>query len=148
MGVLSTIQTGIIVAKGIKSIADIYKVDDNIAAKSGTTGGGTKTQVTEKFHSGGLIQGTGEVPITALGGESVMNTNTTKMFSPLLSSLNMLGGGKAITAGVGAGGLGQDMLTTAFAKALQQMPAPVMSWKEYESQKERMERLENGRIVR
>ena len=144
MGILAGVQTGIIVAQGVKAIKDIYAVKEQGA---GDTGGTEKTTVTQKFHSGGTIGGAGEVPITALGGESVMNVNTTQMFSPLLSSLNQLGGGKAITAGVGSTGAGTDMLAAAFSKALSTMPSPSIVWKDFETASERQEKFKANRLI-
>lgn len=56
------------------------------------------------FASGGLITGAGSgtsdsVPILASYGESIMTARTTSMFAPLLSDLNVLGGGRAFATG-------------------------------------------------
>ncbi len=117
-------------------------------AQSSSSNSSSFTTTTEKFHSGGTIGGTGEVPITALGGESVMTQKATSMFSPLLSSINMMGGGKAITANVGGGSDGMDLITIAFQRALQNMPAPVMSWTEFETQRMRQQKLASNRQIR
>lgn len=116
---------------------------------SGSTSNVTKTTVTERFHSGGLIGGSGEVPITALGGESVMNTRSTAMFAPILSTLNQMGGGKAITSGVGnTSTSGEEMMTRAFAKALMYMPAPQVSVKDINRGQEKMTRVMDNLIVK
>ena len=62
------------------------------------------------------------------------------MFSPLLSALNQLGGGKAITSGVANTGLGTDMLASAFSKALRNMPAPILIMEEFEKASEKHKR--------
>lgn len=105
--------------------------------------------VTEKFHSGGTIGTTTgeEKPITALTGESVNTIATTQMFSPILSALNQIGGGKAITSGVNTS-MGTDMLAAAFSKALRQMPAPRIIWSDFETASERQRMIENNRLVR
>lgn len=109
----------------------------------------SKRTVTEKFHSGGTIGTTTgeEKPITALTGESVNTIATTQMFSPILSALNQIGGGKAITSGVNTS-MGTDMLAAAFSKALRQMPAPRIIWSDFETASERQRMIENNRLVR
>lgn len=110
-----------------------------------------KKTVTEKFHTGGEVKTspTGvETPATLLGGESVNTIATTQMFSPLLSALNQLGGGKAITSGVANTSLGTDMLASAFSKALRNMPAPILIMEEFEKASEKHKKIQNNRIIR
>lgn len=147
MGILATAQTALIVANGIKAIRDIYAVKDDVSAAAGVES--SKRTITEKFHSGGTIGTTTgeEKPITALTGESVNTIATTQMFSPILSALNQIGGGKAITSGVNTS-MGTDMLAAAFSKALRQMPAPRIIWSDFETASERQRMIENNRLVR
>lgn len=56
------------------------------------------------FKQGGYVSGPGSgtsdsIPARLSNGESVMNANTTAMFAPLLSHLNVLGGGVAFASG-------------------------------------------------
>ena len=86
-----------------------------------------------KFATGGYIQGAGtgtsdSIPVRVSNGESIMNANTTAMFSGLLSSLNQLGGGVPIQAQQTAQSVrGEDMLARAFARGVAMLPAPVVS---------------------
>ena len=86
-----------------------------------------------KFASGGYIQGAGtstsdSIPVRVSNGESIMNANTTAMFSGLLSSLNQLGGGVPIQAQQTASSVrGEDMLARAVARGVAMLPAPVVS---------------------
>lgn len=86
-----------------------------------------------KFARGGYISGAGtstsdSIPVRVSNGESVMNANTTAMFSGLLSSLNQLGGGVPIQAQKTASSVrGEDMLARAVAKGVAMLPAPVVS---------------------
>lgn len=146
MGILATAQTALIVANGIKAIRDIYAVKDDVSAAADIQ----KKTVTEKFHSGGTIgETTGiEKPITALTGESVNSIATTQMFSPLLSALNQLGGGKAITSGVANTGMGTDMLASAFSKALRNMPAPILIMEDFEKASDKHKKIQNNRIIK
>ena len=86
-----------------------------------------------KFATGGYISGAGtstsdSIPIRVSNGESVMNANTTAMFSGLLSSLNQLGGGVPIQATQTSQSVqGEDMLARAFARGVAMLPNPVVS---------------------
>lgn len=86
-----------------------------------------------KFATGGYISGAGtatsdSIPIRVSNGESVMNANTTAMFSGLLSSLNQLGGGVPIQVSQTAQSVrGEDMLARAVARGVAMLPAPVVS---------------------
>ena len=86
-----------------------------------------------KFATGGYIRGAGtgtsdSIPVRVSNGESIMNANTTAMFSGLLSSLNQLGGGVPIQAQQTASNVrGEDMLARAVAKGVAMLPAPVVS---------------------
>lgn len=86
-----------------------------------------------KFATGGYIRGAGtstsdSIPVRVSNGESVMNANTTAMFSGLLSSLNQLGGGVPIQAENTASSVkGEDMLARAVARGVAMLPAPVVS---------------------
>lgn len=86
-----------------------------------------------KFATGGYIQGAGtstsdSIPVRVSNGESIMNANTTAMFSGLLSSLNQLGGGVPIQVQQTAQSVrGEDMLARAFARGVAMLPNPVVS---------------------
>ena len=119
-------------------------------SSSGSSSKVSKTTVTEKFHTGGTntAQTGVETPATLLGGESVNTIATTQMFSPLLSALNQLGGGKAITSGVANTGMGTDMLASAFSKALRNMPAPTLIYEEFEKASDKYNKIQNNRIIK
>jgi uncharacterized membrane protein YgcG len=86
-----------------------------------------------KFATGGYVRGAGtgtsdSIPVRVSNGESIMNANTTAMFSGLLSSLNQLGGGVPIQVQQTASSLrGEDMLARAVARGVAMLPAPVVS---------------------
>ena len=86
-----------------------------------------------KFATGGYIRGAGtgtsdSIPVRVSNGESIMNANTTAMFSGLLSSLNQLGGGVPIQVSESAASIrGEDMLARAVAKGVAMLPNPVVS---------------------
>jgi hypothetical protein len=86
-----------------------------------------------RFATGGYIRGAGtgtsdSIPVRVSNGESIMNANTTAMFSGLLSSLNQLGGGVPFQATQSASSIqGEDMLARAVAKGVAMLPNPVVS---------------------
>lgn len=86
-----------------------------------------------KFATGGYVRGAGtgtsdSIPVRVSNGESIMNANTTAMFSGLLSSLNQLGGGVPIQVQQTANNVrGEDMLARAFARGVAMLPNPVVS---------------------
>lgn len=77
-----------------------------------------------KFSTGGYVSGAGtatsdSIPAMLSNGESVNNTRTTSMFSPILSSLNQMGGGAPIIVPHSASTIaGEDMLARSFTKGL------------------------------
>lgn len=86
-----------------------------------------------KFATGGYVSGAGtgtsdSIPVRVSNGESIINANSTAMFSGLLSSLNQLGGGVPIQATSTAQTVqGEDMLARAFARGVAMLPNPVVS---------------------
>lgn len=86
-----------------------------------------------RFATGGYVRGAGtgtsdSIPVRVSNGESIMNANTTAMFSGLLSSLNQLGGGVPFQATQSASSIqGEDMLARAVAKGVAMLPNPVVS---------------------
>lgn len=86
-----------------------------------------------KFSKGGFVSGFGSgtsdsVPSFLSNGESVMTAAATSMFAPLLSQLNMVGGGVPIqTIDTAKQAFGEEMLTRAFARAVAMLPAPMVA---------------------
>jgi hypothetical protein len=95
------------------------------------------------FASGGLIIGRGtgtsdSIEARVSNGESIINANSTSMFTPLLSSLNQAGGG------VGFGNQqinnqlqGEEMLARAFAKGAAMIPPNMLTLKEFHAANDR-----------
>jgi len=106
------------------------------------------TSVSEKFSKGDILKGRshgqGGIPFSiggrlgfeAEGGEALINKKSTSMFAPLLSVLNVAGGGKKFasggiagtSSGIPASGLiDYDLLASRIAQANASLPAPVVS---------------------
>lgn len=96
-----------------------------------------------KYATGGLIIGSGSgtsdsIDARVSNGESIINAQSTSMFTPLLSALNQAGGG------VGFGGAqvsnqlaGEEMLARAFAKGASMIPPNVLTLKEFHAANDR-----------
>lgn len=96
-----------------------------------------------KFASGGYVSGAGtgtsdNILSWLSNGESVMTAQTTKMFAPMLSAMNVAGGGAPITQ-TGQNNAMRNMWQEAFAD----MPAPVVSVKEISNVSKRVQIKEN-----
>lgn len=109
-----------------------------------------ETQPKANFAEGGLVTGPGSgtsdsVPINASNGESIIVARATDMFSPLLSSINQLGGGIPITTqSTSAQVEGEEMLARAFERAIQRMPNPVVGVDEIVRVQKRVQVLERN----
>jgi len=84
--VRAAIAAGIAIAQGLARVAQIVKVEPVKAAEGGIIGGvGSDTM--------------DNIPAMLSNGESVINAKSTRMFAPLLSTINQLGGGKSFQYG-------------------------------------------------
>lgn len=99
------------------------------------------------FASGGLISGRGtgtsdSIEARVSNGESIINANSTSMFTPLLSSLNQAGGGVGFgSQDVNNQLAGEEMLARAFAKGAAMLPPPEVSVKEINDVNDRLTKL-------
>lgn len=135
------INQGVAISAAVKNAATgsftvwqmIAQIATGITAVTTAMVGAFKALDGAKFATGGYIQGAGtgtsdSIPVRVSNGESIMNANTTAMFSGLLSSLNQLGGGVPIQVQQTASSVrGEDMLARAVAKGVAMLPNPVVS---------------------
>lgn len=130
----------------------IASIGTSVAAVTGAIASAFSALDDAKFARGGYISGAGtstsdSIPVRVSNGESVMNANTTAMFSGLLSSLNQLGGGVPIQAQKTASSVrGEDMLARAVAKGVAMLPAPVVSVQDINRGQRQVEVM-NGRAT-
>lgn len=136
-GQIATSQ-GVAIAKGIAQAqsvpfpANIGAIATTIASILAGITQAISAVNSAKFATGGYVSGAGTATSDSIharlsNGESVVNANSTAMFSGLLSSLNMLGGGVPIQAGESsANAQGEEMLARAFARGASALPAPVV----------------------
>ena len=90
-GILGPALAGITIASGLAQVKAIIATPKPEFAAGGLVGGG----------------GTGtsdSVPAVLSKGESVINAKSTRMFKPLLSTINQAGGGRAFAGNDGSGG--------------------------------------------
>jgi hypothetical protein len=133
------LSAGIAAAQSMPYPANIPAIVSTITAVLSAMGQATtilKKQTppkAPKMAKGGLVTGFGSgtsdnVPSFLSNGESVMTAAATSMFAPLLSQLNMAGGGIPIqVADTAKQAFGEDMMARAFARAMESMPNPIVA---------------------
>lgn len=166
------IHTGVAIAAGIKQAqlagpfpANLAAIATTVAAIMGGITSAIKTVKSAKFASGGLVTGPGSetsdsIPARLSNGESVMTASATRMFAPVLSVFNQIGGGVPVTIPNNsnvAGGLGfmaaavaeglaiaaeAGHISKAVADGYSKAPKPVVSVEEINNTQERVEVIE------
>ena len=151
------IQGGLAIMSAI-SVAtpgDPYSVAARIASAAAAAGAATIAAVAQltslkggipnapKFAQGGYVSGKGtatsdDIMAWLSNGESVMTARTTKMFAPMLSAMNVAGGGAPITQAEQ-----NNTMRNMWESAFSEMPAPVVSVKEVTNVANRVRIKEN-----
>lgn len=107
--------------------------------------------------SGGMVRGAGtgksdSIHAMLSNGESVNNANSTRMFAPLYSYLNQLGGGDrfanggiagTISSSASASILDYELMAAYIAEAIKSLPAPQVSVEEINTVNSNVEVVEN-----
>ena len=166
------VNTGVAIAEGIKQSqkagpfpANIVAIATTVAQVMAGITSAIKTVRSAKFATGGLVTGPGSetsdsIPAQLSNGESVMTASATRMFAPMLSVFNQIGGGIPVTmpnnANV-AGGLGfmaaavaeglaiaaeAGHISRAVAEGYSKAPRPVVSVEEINNTQDRLEVIE------
>lgn len=150
------VNQGVAVAKGIKQAqsvpfpANIGAIATTIAAILAGITSAMRAVNSAKFATGGYVSGAGtatsdSIPARLSNGESVINANSTALFTGLLSSLNQIGGGVPIQAGESSATVaGEAMLARAFARGAAALPAPVVSVVEINNTNARLTKIKEG----
>ena len=138
----ANIQGGIIIASGAAQIAKTagikFSKGDILKGRSHTRGG-------IPFSIGGRLG------FEAEGGEALINKKSTSMFAPLLSAINIAGGGKRFAGGSILGGssvpasplIDYDILALKVAEANASLPNPIVSVEEINTVAANVEAVEN-----
>lgn len=115
--------------KGIFGIAEAVSLIATIITNMTTAVGIINSA---KFADGGLVEGPGtgtsdSIPAMLSNGESVMTARATSMFAPLLSAINVAGGGVPIQVREKSSqALGEEMIARAIARGMQDVH-PIVS---------------------
>ena len=115
--------------KGIFGIAEAVSLIATIITNMTTAIGIINSA---KFADGGLVEGPGtgtsdSIPAMLSNGESVMTARATSMFAPLLSAINVAGGGVPIQVREKSSqALGEEMIARAIARCMQDVH-PIVS---------------------
>ena len=108
-----------------KAVSLIAKIISNMTTAIGIIN-------SAKFADGGLVEGPGtgtsdSIPAMLSNGESVMTARATSMFAPLLSAINVAGGGVPIQVREKSSqALGEEMIARAIARGMQDVH-PIVS---------------------
>ncbi|BCI64883.1 hypothetical protein [Coprobacter secundus] len=158
-----SIAQGVAIAQAVKNVTKssfswiemLTAIGTVVGAVTAVMSTAMKSIKSAKFATGGIFNGDGYVSGPGSGtsdsinarlsnGESVITARATSMFAPLLSAMNVAGGGVPISVTVDNNQqIGEDMLARAFAKGASSLPNPVVSVSEIDTVNNRVETLEN-----
>lgn len=118
--IAQAIATGLV---GFKAVKDIVSTP---VPNGGGGGGSTPAPQVRQLAIGGFVSGPGtgtsdSIPAYLSNGESVINAQSTRMFRPLLSTINQIGGGRRFAeGGVVSPNQAMDELNMALANSASQ----------------------------
>lgn len=154
------INTGVALAQGIKQAqsvpfpANIAAIATTVTTILANVASAIKMVKSAKFASGGLVTGPGSetsdsIPARLSNGESVMTASATRMFAPVLSVFNQIGGGVPIMSPAGGSGqMGEEYLARAVARGFAMAPRPVVSVEEINNTAGRVETIERVATIK
>lgn len=126
------ISEGVAAAAGLIFPANIPAIASTIATVIANMTTAISLVNSAKFADGGLVEGPGtgtsdSIPAMLSNGESVMTARATSMFAPLLSAINVAGGGVPIQVREKSSqALGEEMIARAIARGMQDVH-PIVS---------------------
>lgn len=126
------ISEGVAAAAGLIFPANIPAIASTIATVIANMTTAISLVKSAKFADGGLVEGPGtgtsdSIPAMLSNGESVMTARATSMFAPLLSAINVSGGGVPIQVREKSSqALGEEMIARAIARGMQDVH-PIVS---------------------
>jgi hypothetical protein len=129
--IAQAIATGLV---GFKAVSDIVsvKVPESTAATSVPSG--PSVSKPRGLAMGGYVSGGGtstsdSIPALLSNGESVINAASTKMFMPLLSTINQIGGGRQFASGgVSSSEFAQSSAMTSLTDAIFAQQQPIKTY--------------------
>jgi hypothetical protein len=129
--IAQAIATGLV---GFKAVSDIVsvKVPESTAATSAPSG--PSVSKPRGLAMGGYVSGAGtstsdSIPALLSNGESVINAASTKMFMPLLSTINQIGGGRQFASGgVISSEINQSSAMTSLTDAIFAQQQPIKTY--------------------
>jgi len=129
--IAQAIATGLV---GFKAVSDIVsvKVPESTAATSVPSG--PSVSKPRGLAMGGYVSGAGtstsdSIPALLSNGESVINAASTKMFMPLLSTINQIGGGRQFASGgVSSSEFAQSSAMTSLTDAIFAQQQPIKTY--------------------
>lgn len=126
------IAAGIAQSQSVPFPGNIAAIATTVATVLANITTAISTVNSAKFATGGLVEGPGtgtsdSIPAMLSNGESVMTARATSMFAPLLSAINVAGGGVPIQVREKSSqALGEEMIARAIARGMQDVH-PIVS---------------------
>ena len=143
------------VVAGLANVKKIWAVKTDVPKNQAAESAKASGTSTVKFHSGGVAgstpdspQRSEEITRTLLTTERVLSPQQTSIFDSLVAKVSAMGGSNAIVSGAAQVTSDVDRMYVAMSKALRDMPAPIMTWQEFERQQDRQRRLKNNAIIK
>ncbi len=133
-------------AVGIASVTSAIVSAKKALSSAGKTPKAPESNM-KRLATGGLVSGPGSGTSDSINarlsnGESVINANSTSMFTPLLSALNQIGGGVEFGSQQVSNQLqGEDMLARAVARGVAMLPAPILDLREFHVADDRLTKI-------
>lgn len=150
-----TLAAAAAVVTGLANVQKIWSVKTDVPKNQAAESAKASGTSTVKFHSGGVAgstpdspQRSEEITRTLLTTERVLSPQQTSIFDSLVAKVSAMGGSNAIVSGAAQVTSDVDRMYVAMSKALRDMPAPIMTWQEFERQQDRQRRLKNNAIIK
>lgn len=122
----------------IKTVIDATKsakeAEGGESVDVGSVPSGTQVPKPRGMATGGLVRGVGGpksdlIPSMLSNGESVINAKSTSMFTPLLSAINEIGGGKRFAdGGLAISSMGQDQTLSQLQSMMNTQQVPIKTY--------------------
>jgi hypothetical protein len=129
--IAQAIATGLV---GFKAVSDIVSVKVPESTVATSVPSGPSVSKPRGLAMGGYVSGGGtstsdSIPALLSNGESVINAASTKMFMPLLSTINQIGGGRQFASGgVSSSEFAQSSAMTSLTDAIFAQQQPIKTY--------------------
>ena len=130
--IAQAIATGLVGYKAVSDIVSVKVPESSSSASSAPSGASVSKP--RGLAMGGYVSGEGtstsdSIPALLSNGESVINAASTKMFMPLLSTINQIGGGRQFASGgISSSEFSQSSAMTSLTDAIFAQQQPIKTY--------------------